>query len=75
MGANFAVEQRMRMIDFLLAHYGAVGRDQLVDYFGISTAQDTRDFRLYREKAPGNAVMDTVSKKYIQGTGFKRIYE
>lgn len=71
---NFAVEQRLRMIDFLLHHYGFVGREQLIDCFGISEAQATRDFRAYRELAPQNAVLDQSSKKYVQGAEFRRFY-
>lgn len=75
MGANFAVTQRLRLIDFLLHHYGMVGREQIKDYFGISEAQATRDFKAYRDIAPQNAVLDQSSKKYVRGAEFKRLYE
>lgn len=72
---NYAIEQRLRMIDFLLAHYGAVGRDELVDYFGIGGAQATRDFRAYIQLAPGNMVINNVSKRWVRSDTFKRVYE
>ena len=72
---NYAIEQRLRLIDFLLAHYGAIGRDELVDYFGISGAQVTRDFQLYNQLAPGNMVLNNVSKRWVRSDTFKRVYE
>lgn len=72
---NYAIEQRLRLIDFLLAHYGAVGRDELVDYFGISGAQVTRDFAQYRQLNPGNMVLNTHSGRWVRSDTFKRVYE
>lgn len=71
---NYAVEQRLRLIDFLLLHYGSIGPDQMVDYFGIGKATATRDFSLYRQQNPGNAVFDDSSKLWIRGVNFKRAY-
>jgi len=71
---RYAVEQRLRLIDFLLLHYGSVGPDQLLDYYGIAPATATRDFSLYRQQFPGNAVFDTHSKLWIKGVNFKRGY-
>lgn len=71
---SYAVEQRMRMIDFLLASYGYVAPRYLADYFGISKPQSSLDFRLYNEQNPGNMT-------YLHGTMcwcatdvFKRAY-
>jgi predicted DNA-binding transcriptional regulator YafY len=72
---NYALEQRLRMIDFLLAHYGAVGRAELEDYFGIGGATVTRDFQLYNQLAPGNMVLNNVSKRWVRSDTFKRMYE
>lgn len=70
----YAVEQRLRMIDFLLLHYGSVSRAELVDFFGIGEATATRDFSLYIDKAPGNAIMNNVSKRWVKSDTFKRLY-
>lgn len=72
---NYAVEQRLRLIDFLVAHYDSVGREQLVDFFGISLPQATRDFREYRRIAPGNLIFDDSAKRYRKSLNFKRMYE
>lgn len=71
---NYAVKQRLRMIDFLLAQYGTVSLSALEDYFGISHPQASRDFKAYLERAPGNMVL-APSKKYIKTDTFKRAFE
>lgn len=71
---NYAVTQRLRMIDFLLAHYGHVGRAPLVDYFGIGEATATRDFAAYIEIAPANMTMNPADKLYYRTVAFKRVW-
>lgn len=71
---NYAVEQRLRLIDFLVSNYDSVGREQLVDFFGISLPQATRDFRTYRQIAPGNLVFDDSTKRYRKSSKFERVY-
>lgn len=61
---NYAVMQRLRLIDFLLGHYGSLGREELMDYFGIGPAQATRDFAVYAKEAPGNAVLNMKTKRW-----------
>lgn len=71
---NYAVEQRLRMIDFLLHYYGSVARAELIDFFGIGSSTATRDFALYAEKAPGNALVNQMSKRWVKSDTFKRLY-
>lgn len=71
---NYALEQRLRLIDFLLHHYGSVGRAELMDYFGIEQATATRDFAAYRAIAPGNAVMNPTTKRWVRPESFKRVW-
>lgn len=71
---TYAQEQRQRMIDFLLAQYGTLNRGALVDYFGISMPQASRDVQDYIKRAPGNAIYDGTARCYIRGTQFKRLY-
>lgn len=68
---NYAQEQRLRLIDFLLEHYGNVGRTEIEDYFGIGGATATRDFTLYNKIHPGNAVMNPTSKRWCKTDTFK----
>ena len=70
---NYAVEQRLRLIEFLLAHYGSVGRVELQDFFGISPAAATRDFAMYLKMHPGNAILNQTSKRYVRSDTFKQV--
>lgn len=67
---TYAQEQRLRLIDFLLKHYGSVGRAEVEDYFGVGGATATRDFALYANRWPGNAVMNPSSKRWIKTDTF-----
>lgn len=71
---NYAIEQRLRFIDFLLHHYGSVGRAEIVDYFGLGTATVTRDFAMYADLYPGNLALNNVSKRYVKTETFQRAY-
>lgn len=68
---NYAQEQRLRLIDFLLKHYGSVARAEIEDFFGVGGATATRDFALYVECWPGNTVMNPSSKRWIKTDTFK----
>jgi len=71
---NYAVEQRLRLIDFLLYRYGSVGRDELIDFFGIGPATATRDLAAYSKKAPNNAVINPSSKRWVKLETFTPLF-
>lgn len=71
---NYAVIQRLRLVDFLLGHYGSVSRAEIMDFFGIGPATATRDLAYYRDKHPANLVSNTVSKRYVKADTFERAY-
>ena len=71
---NYAVAQRLRLIDLLLDHYGTFNRAALVDYFGISVPQASNDLQAYLALAPGNAEYDRGAKTYRKTAGFKRVW-
>ena len=71
---NAALLVRLRFIDFLLNHYGSINRDALVDYFGISSPQATRDIKAYKEVAPDNMHFDDSSKRYYRSLPYKRVF-
>lgn len=60
-----AQRERLAFIDFRLYFLGTVSRMDLMDRFGVGAAAATRDFALYREVAPENTELDTVSKHYV----------
>lgn len=69
---SYAVEQRLRLIDFLLANYGRVGRPQLQDYFGISAPQASNDLAAYHALAPGNMEYQGSVRAYVTTARFHR---
>lgn len=69
---NAALLSRLRFIDFLLDAYGYAQPKHLIDYFGIGTAQATRDLRDYLEHAPGNALYEASRKMYHRSATFER---
>jgi hypothetical protein len=71
---SYAVEQRLRLIDFLLIHYGTLNRDALMDYFGISRQQAAHDIRDYLQLAPKNMRYDTSMRTYRRSEAFQRVF-
>ncbi len=72
---KYAKEQRLRLIDFLVNHYGHINRSTLMDFFDMGPAMATRDFAAYREIAPKNLVYDATKKTYLKSPGFERIWD
>jgi len=72
---NYAIERRMLLIDFLLAYYGYVQRDALMNYSGISMAQASLDIAMYREMADGNMEYNASTKRWERSATFARVYE
>jgi len=69
---NQALVQRLRFIDFLLAHFGHFNRKHLMDYFGLSVAQVSSDISEYLILCPENCVYDKSRREYIPTTNFQR---
>lgn len=72
---KYAIEQRLRFIDFIVHHYGRINRSIIMDYFGISMPQASRDIQDYVKLAPENLLYDTNAKTYVQGVNFKRFFK
>ena len=70
-----AQRERLSHIDFRLRFLGTIGRNNLVERFGIKEAAATRDIALYRELAPQNLIFDTRSKRYRQTEAFTPLFE
>lgn len=70
-----AQQERLSHIDFKAFFLGVVGRNDLVNRFGIKEAAATRDLSLYRELAPKNLEYDTKSKVYVIKPSFKPMFE
>ena len=74
LGLKYAIEQRLRFIDFLFHQYGEVNRSAVVDYFGISVPQVTKDFKMYMNIAPDNIRYCNSDKAYRKNPEFKRVW-
>jgi hypothetical protein len=74
MSLAYAMEQRLRFIDFLLFHYGHVAPRQLVDYFGISKPCASLDFAKYAELHPGNMEYVYTTLRWEKTKEFQRAY-
>jgi len=71
---SFAHTFRLRFIDFLLAEYGTLNRSAIMDYFGISMPQASRDIQTYIALAPSNLEYDRVGKTYRRTDDFQRVW-
>jgi predicted DNA-binding transcriptional regulator YafY len=67
---RWGIEQRLEFIEFRLFWEGAINRSDIVDHFGVSVPQASKDLSLYQERAPGNASYDTRSKRYEASDNF-----
>jgi predicted DNA-binding transcriptional regulator YafY len=67
---RWGVEQRLEFIEFRLFWEGAINRSDIVDYFGVSVPQASKDLTLYQERAPGNLEYDKRSKRYVAADKF-----
>ncbi len=67
---SHAQRERLIFIEFRLYFLGDIGRQDLMQRFGIAPAVATRDFALYRELFPNNIGFDNKSKTYVIGPAF-----
>lgn len=75
---NFDITQtqkeRLAHIEFKAYFHGRVGRNDLLQRFGIKAAAATRDFAKYSEIAPSNLVYDVRAKHYIPTSEFTPVF-
>ena len=71
---NQSQKERLSHIDFRLYFLGTIGRNDLVQRFGIKEAAATRDIALYRELAPKNLYYDTKAKIYLVASDFNPLF-
>ncbi|UEM04726.1 WYL domain-containing protein [Skermanella rosea] len=67
---RWGVEQRLEFIEFRLFWEGGVNRADIIDMFGVSVPQASKDLSLYQEHAPGNVVYDKSAKRYVAAEQF-----
>ena len=68
---RWGVEKRLEFIEFRLFWEGGINRADIMERFGVSVPQASKDLSLYEKKAPGNLVYDKRQKRYLAAPGFK----
>jgi len=67
---RWGVEQRLEFIEFRLFWEGSINRADIVEFFGVSVPQASKDLTLYQERARGNMQYDTRGKRYVAAEKF-----
>ncbi len=67
---KWGVERRLEFVEFRLFWEGSINRADLVEFFGVSVPQASKDLALYQERAPGNMDYDTREKRYVAADKF-----
>ena len=73
-GLRWGVEQRLEFIEFRLFWEGSINRRDIIDTFGVSVPQSSKDLSLYQERAPGNMKYDKREKRYVALSQFTLRY-
>lgn len=68
---RWGVEKRLEFIEFRLFWEGGINRADIMETFGVSVPQASKDLRLYEENAPGNLIYDRSEKRYFAAPAFK----
>lgn len=70
-GFRWGVERRLEFVEFRLFWEGGVNRSDIVNEFGVSVPQASKDLALYQEQAPANIVYDRSEKRYFASDTFR----
>jgi predicted DNA-binding transcriptional regulator YafY len=71
---RWGVEKRLEFIEFRLFWEGGINRADIMERFGVSVPQASKDLSLYEQKAPGNLVYDKREKRYFAAPDFKPVF-
>ena len=72
---RWGVEKRLEFIEFRLFWEGGINRADIVDHFGVSVPQASKDLSLYEAKAPGNLRYDKSAKRYRASRSFRPVLQ
>lgn len=67
---RWGVEQRLEFVEFRLFWEGSINRADIVNFFGVSVPQASKDLTLYQMRAPGNMEYDSRGKRYVAADKF-----
>lgn len=71
---RWGVEKRLEFIEFRLFWEGGINRADIMEAFGVSVPQASKDLSLYEEKAPGNLRYDKRLKRYFASKDFEPVF-
>ena len=67
---RWGVERRLEFIEFRLYWEGGINRSDIMDQFGVSVPQASKDLSQYQELAPDNMKYDKSKKRYFAAAHF-----
>src|ERR1700676_2282236 len=70
-GLKWGVERRLEFVEFRLFWEGGINRSDIVEQFGVSVPQASKDLTLYQEQAPDNIRYDRSQKRYFASEKFQ----
>ncbi len=68
---KWGIEQRLEFIEFRLFWDGRVNRSDIIEVFGVSVPQASKDLAQYQELAPRNLEYDKSAKRYVCTSHFQ----
>ena len=68
---RWGIERRLEFIEFRLFWEGGINRSDIVNEFGVSIPQASKDLALYQQHAPDNIRYDRNRKKYFSQQDFQ----
>lgn len=71
---SWGLERRLQFIDFRLRWDGRFNRNDLTEYFGLSTPQVSLDIAKYAQRAPANLAYDRSSKTYVATAEYQPVF-
>ncbi len=71
---RWGVERRLEFAEFRIVWDGRLNRNDITEFFGISTPQAAADISRYQELAPNNITYDKSAKCYVKGKAFKPVF-
>ncbi len=71
---RWGVEKRLEFIEFRLFWEGGINRSDIIEQFGVSVPQASKDLTLYEAKAPGNLSYDKSAKRYRASPKFRPVF-
>ena len=68
---RWSIERRLAFIEERLFWLGEVNRGDLIERFGVSPSQASKDIGRYLELSPAGLSYDKSAKRYVAGDGFR----